>query len=118
MDEQKSVSTLGGTTRLGSFDCTLRANSKVSKIYGTQTIKERHRHRFEFNNEYLEQFEQNGMQCVGINPESKLVEIIEMPEKRWYIGVQFHPEYSSTVLSPNPLIVDFVKAAIAYGEDK
>ena len=118
MDEQKSVTTMGGTTRLGSFDCVLRPNSKVSKIYGSQTIKERHRHRFEFNNEYFEQFEQNGMQCVGINPESKLVEIIEIPEKRWYIGVQFHPEYSSTVLSPNPLIVDFVKAAIAYGEEK
>jgi CTP synthase len=118
MDEQKSITTMGGTTRLGSFDCSLRPNSKVSKIYGTQSITERHRHRFEFNNEYFDQFEKNGMQCVGINPESKLVEIIEMPEKRWYIGVQFHPEYSSTVLSPNPLIVDFVKAAISYGEEK
>ena len=77
-----------------------------------QCIKERHRHRYEFNNKYKKEYEQNGMQCVGINPAADLVEIVEIPEKKWYIGTQFHPEYSSTVLHPHPLFMSFVKACV------
>ena len=112
MEEQKSVSNMGGTMRLGEYECVLREGSKVAQAYGTTNISERHRHRFEFNEEYRAQFEAAGMQCVGENPSTNLVEVVEIPDKKWFIGTQYHPEYSSTVLSPNPLFLSFVKAAI------
>ena len=112
MEEQKTVTQMGGTMRLGAYDCALREGSKTAEAYqGTET-RERHRHRYEFNNRYLEEFEAAGMQCVGINPTSHLVEIVEVPDLRWYIGTQFHPEYSSTVLHPHPLFMSFIKACI------
>ena len=98
--------------RLGGYECELREGSRVRAIYNKEIIRERHRHRYEFNNDYAEAFEQHGMQCVGLNPECKLVEIVEIPDLKWYIGTQFHPEYSSTVLKPHPLFLSFVKAAI------
>ena len=114
MEEQKTVTEMGGTMRLGAYDCELANGSRTWKAYGKkQLIQERHRHRYEFNNQYQEEFEQHGMQCVGINPTSHLVEIVEIPELRWFIGTQFHPEYASTVLHPHPLFMDFIKAAIA-----
>ena len=109
MEEQKSVTNMGGTMRLGAYDCTLLKGSKVAEIYKTLEISERHRHRYEFNNRYKEEYEKNGMQCVGVNPDNGLVEIVEIPEHRWFIGTQFHPEYSSTVLHPHPLFMSFVK---------
>jgi CTP synthase len=112
MEEQKGITEYGGTMRLGNYDCVLDTTSKAFKAYGQEKIQERHRHRFEFNDTYREAFEQNGMKFVGINPDTKLVEIIELPGKKWYIGTQFHPEYNSTVLKPNPLFVDFINACI------
>lgn len=97
--------------RLGAYDCQLRRGSRTASIYGEETISERHRHRYEFNGEYKDRYEDAGMQCVGTNPESGLVEIVEIPTHRWYVGTQFHPEYSSTVLHPHPLFLDFVKVA-------
>ena len=118
MEEQKSISNLGGTMRLGAYDCQLRPGSKAAEAYGKNLISERHRHRFEFNNDYRERFENAGMACVGENPATKLVEVVEIPEKRWFIGTQYHPEYSSTVLSPNPIFASFINAAISYSEEK
>ncbi len=118
MEEQKSITNLGGTMRLGAFACHLTAGSKVAEAYGTLDIEERHRHRFEFNDEYRAQFEAAGMKCVGENPDTHLVEVVELPNKRWYIGTQYHPEYSSTVLNPHPLFMDFIRAAIANKNDK
>ena len=118
MEEQKSISNMGGTMRLGAFDCTLRPGSKAAQAYGKTDISERHRHRFEFNNEYRDRFEAAGMQCVGENPATHLVEVVEIPEKRWFIGTQYHPEYSSTVLSPNPIVLSFINAAIEYHSEK
>lgn len=118
MEEQKNISDMGGTMRLGAYDCTLRAGSKAAAAYGKQEISERHRHRFEFNSDYREQFEAAGMQCVGTNPKTGLVEVVEIPEKRWFIGTQYHPEYSSTVLSPSPIFASFIEAAIAYHNEK
>ncbi|MDR0371298.1 MAG: CTP synthase [Prevotellaceae bacterium] len=115
MDEQKNVLNLGGSMRLGAYKCKIKKGTKACRIYGKEHISERHRHRFEFNNEYLDEFEKNGMICSGINLESDLVEIIELESHKWYIGVQFHPEYSSTVVEPHPLFISFIKAAI---EDK
>ena len=123
MEEQKTVTNLGGTMRLGAYDCELCEGSKAMEAYKvaanssfftlhSSLIKERHRHRYEFNNYYKEVFETAGMKCVGINPAANLVEIVEIPDKRWYIGTQFHPEYSSTVLHPHPLFMSFVKACI------
>jgi len=112
MEEQKSVIDKGGTMRLGGFKCIIRKDSKAYEVYGKTEIIERHRHRYEFNDRYLEEFSSNGMKPVGINPESNLVEIMEIPEHRWFIGVQFHPEYSSTVINPHPLFVRFIKACI------
>ena len=117
MEEQKNITQLGGTMRLGAYDCKLVKGSRTWEAYNDLTkcqtpcevIRERHRHRYEFNNAYKEEYESNGMKCVGINPASDLVEIVEIPEKRWYIGTQFHPEYSSTVLHPHPLFMDFVR---------
>ncbi len=118
MEEQKSITDKGGTMRLGAYDCTLRPGSRAAAAYGSEKVSERHRHRFEFNNDYRRRFEQAGMQCVGENPETHLVEVVEIPEKRWFIGTQYHPEYSSTVLSPNPIFIDFVKSAIIYHDEK
>ena len=113
MEAQKSVTQMGGTMRLGSYCCELVEGSHTWQAYGEETlIKERHRHRYEFNNAYREAFEQAGMKCVGVNPTADLVEIVEIPSLRWYIGTQFHPEYSSTVLHPHPLFMDFIKACI------
>ncbi|MFV0390828.1 MAG: CTP synthase [Paludibacteraceae bacterium] len=110
MEQQKNVSDMGGTMRLGAYACKLKDGSKVREIYGQDEIGERHRHRYEFNNAYREAFENAGMMCSGLNDKLNLVEIIELTTHRWYIGVQFHPEYSSTVIQPNPLFVDFVKS--------
>ncbi|MDE7153924.1 MAG: CTP synthase [Muribaculaceae bacterium] len=114
MEEQKSISNMGGTMRLGAYDCVLREGSRAAEAYGKTHVSERHRHHFEFNNDYRERFEQAGMQCVGENPDTHLVEVVELPDHRWFIGTQYHPEYSSTVLSPNPIFVSFIKAAINY----
>ena len=112
MEEQKSISNLGGTMRLGAYECHLTEGSIPAQAYGTLDVRERHRHRFEFNNEYREMFEANGMKCVGENPETHLVEVVEVPGLKWFVGTQYHPEYSSTVLNPHPLFMDFVRAAI------
>jgi len=113
MEEQKNITEKGGTMRLGSYPCDIKEGTRVSSIYKKQHIRERHRHRYEFNNKYLEDFEKTGMIASGCNPDTELVEIIELPEHRWFVGVQFHPEYSSTVLSPHPLFVAFVKEMCA-----
>ena len=111
MEEQKTVTNMGGTMRLGAYDCELREGSHAYEAYGEETlIRERHRHRYEFNNQYQQAYEDHGMKCVGVNPAANLVEIVEIPEKRWYIGTQFHPEYSSTVLHPHPLFMSFIQA--------
>ncbi|MDE6062212.1 MAG: CTP synthase [Duncaniella sp.] len=118
MEEQKSISNMGGTMRLGAYDCRLTPGSRAAKAYGKTDVMERHRHRFEFNNDYRDRFEAAGMKCVGENPATHLVEVVELPDHRWFIGTQYHPEYSSTVLSPSPLFMDFIRAAIAYGEER
>ena len=102
----------GGTLRLGAYPCVIKENTTMQRCYGTLEISERHRHRYEFNNDYKDRYEAAGMKCVGINPESDLVEIVEIPALKWFVGTQFHPEYGSTVLNPHPLFVAFVKAAI------
>ena len=113
MEQQKTVTQLGGTMRLGAYDCELLPGSRTHQAYGHETlIRERHRHRYEFNNQYLDEYTSGGMHCTGLNPTSNLVEIVEIPTHRWYIGTQFHPEYSSTVLHPHPLFMSFVKACI------
>ena len=112
MEEQKNITNMGGTMRLGAYECVLRQGARVFDIYKKEHIQERHRHRYEFNNKYQKEYEKAGMQCVGRNPESDLVEIVEIPGLKWYIGTQFHPEYQSTVLKPHPLFMSFVKAAI------
>jgi len=118
MEEQKSISNMGGTMRLGAYDCELRPGSLAANAYGTTMVSERHRHRFEFNEQYRDEFERAGMQCVGFNPLSHLVEVVEIPGKRWFLGTQYHPEYSSTVLRPSPLFRSFLNAAIAYRNEK
>ena len=112
MDNQKTVSNKGGTQRLGSYLCKLEKKSIAYNAYGKSEIAERHRHRYEFNNFYLENFKKHGMTATGINPETGLIEIIEIPKHTWFVGVQFHPEYKSTVLNPHPLFVDFVKTIV------
>jgi CTP synthase len=114
MEEQKHISKLGGTMRLGAYKCQLKPNSNSFKAYNTDKISERHRHRFEFNNDYLETFENAGMISAGKNPETGLVEVVEIPSHRWFVGAQFHPEYKSTVANPHPLFVAFVNAAKDY----
>ncbi len=112
MEEQKSIIDKGGTMRLGGFRCLIDKSSKTYAAYGKSEIVERHRHRYEFNDKYLEEFKKKGMIPVGINPESNLVEIVELIDHKWFVGVQFHPEYSSTVLNPHPLFVQFIRACI------
>ncbi|APY09770.1 CTP synthetase [Seonamhaeicola sp. S2-3] len=114
MEEQKSITDKGGTMRLGAWACNLKLGSKVRDIYKTETIKERHRHRYEFNGNYKQQMEEAGMIATGLNPDTGLVEIIEIPEHPWFVGVQYHPEYKSTVANPHPLFVAFVAAALKY----
>lgn len=111
MEEQKKVTGKGGTMRLGAYPCLLEKGSKAEAIYGRERISERHRHRYEFNNHYLQQYHENGMRTSGKNPDADLVEIIELEDHPWFVGVQFHPEYKSTVANPHPLFVAFVKAA-------
>lgn len=118
MDEQKSVVNLGGTMRLGAYECHLKKGSKVAEAYGKQEISERHRHRYEFNNKYEEPFEQAGYVLSGKNSDTGLVEVVERPDLDWFIGVQFHPEYSSTLLNPHPLFMSFMRAAIKHAENR
>ncbi|WP_289683319.1 CTP synthase [Paramuribaculum intestinale] len=118
MEEQKHISNMGGTMRLGAYDCRLKPGSHAAAAYGATDIRERHRHRYEFNSAYRTRFEQAGLSCVGENPASGLVEVVEIPSLRWFVGTQYHPEYSSTVLNPSPLFVDFVKAAAGYAAEK
>lgn len=114
MQGQKEISQKGGTMRLGAWDCQLKKGTKIFEAYGKKDIKERHRHRYEFNNEYLKTFEDLGLVCSGINPETQLVEVVELPAHPWFVGVQYHPEYKSTVANPHPLFVAFIKAALAH----
>ena len=118
MEEQKNISNLGGTMRLGAYDCRLAPDSIPAKAYGKTDISERHRHRYEFNNDYRREFEDAGMMCVGENPAAHLVEVVQVKDHPWMVGVQYHPEYSSTVLNPNPLFLDFIRAAIRHGESR
>lgn len=99
--------------RLGAYKCELKEGSRAFDAYGKKEIMERHRHRYEFNSKYREQFEKAGMVTTGINPESGLTEIVEIPAHKWFVGVQFHPEYKSTVIKPHPLFVAFIKACLS-----
>lgn len=117
MEGQKNVTNKGGTMRLGNWTCLLDENSKIAAAYGTDEIQERHRHRYEFNNEYAEQFEEENFKLVGKNPDTSLVEVIDYEALPFYVGVQFHPEYRSTVANPHPLFVKFTKAALLYQQN-
>lgn len=114
MEEQKQITQKGGTMRLGAWDCSLKKDSKIYDAYKKENISERHRHRYEFNNKYKKILEDAGLICSGINPTTGLVEVIEVPNHPWFIGVQYHPEYKSTVASPHPLFVAFIKACLTY----
>ncbi|NNK82170.1 MAG: CTP synthase [Flavobacteriaceae bacterium] len=114
MEDQKTITRKGGTMRLGSWECELIDDSIVSKVYNSKSIKERHRHRYEYNNAYKQKIETAGMKSTGFNPGTGLVEIVEIPSHPWFVGVQYHPEYKSTVSNPHPLFVAFVKAALEY----
>jgi len=118
MEEQKSVTHKGGTMRLGAWACDLSEGSKVREIYGQKSINERHRHRYEYNNKYQPELEKAGLKSTGINPETGLVEIVELEDHPWFIGVQYHPEYKSTVATPHPLFIAFIKAALEYSTQK
>ena len=117
MEDQKSTTIKGGTMRLGAYDCKLDKDSLAYRIYGKELISERHRHRYEFNNDYLPLVEQAGMKASGRNPETGLVEIVEIPSHPFFIGVQFHPELKSTPEHPQPIFVAFVKAAMKYRKE-
>ena len=118
METQKMVTKMGGTMRLGSWECDLSENSQVASIYEKNIISERHRHRYEFNNDFKEKIENSGMLATGFNPQTGLVEIVEIPTHPWFIGVQYHPEYKSTVANPHPLFLSFIKAALSYKINK
>ncbi len=118
MEEQKGITAKGGTMRLGGYPCMLKHGSIVRKAYGEDEIVERHRHRYEFNSNYLEQMEAKGMVATGINPETGLVEVVEVKDHRWFVGAQYHPEYKSTVLDAHPLFVSFVAEALKYNFEK
>jgi len=118
MEDQKKIKKKGGTMRLGAYPCELKKGSKVASVYGKLKISERHRHRYEFNNKFLKSFEENGMIASGINPDSGLVEIVELKKHPWFVGTQFHPELKSTVTEPHPLFIGFIKAAIDYKKIK
>ncbi len=112
MEEQKKIVNKGGTMRLGAYDCKLKKGTKAFAAYGETMIEERHRHRYEFNNKYLEQIEHAGLKAVGVNPDTNLVEVVELKDHPWFVGVQYHPELKSTVLNPHPLFVKFIEAAL------
>ncbi|MEM9325536.1 MAG: CTP synthase [Bacteroidota bacterium] len=112
MEDQKAVKDMGGTMRLGAYSCVVKKGTKAQQTYSQSKIKERHRHRYEFNSKYLEDFEKYGFMASGVNPDSNLVEIMEITEHPWFVGTQFHPELKSTVLNPHPLFVKFIKAAL------
>ena len=112
MEEQKKIVNKGGTMRLGAYDCKLKKGTKSFAAYGETMIAERHRHRYEFNNKYIDEIEQAGLKAVGVNPETNLVEVVELKDHPWFVGVQYHPELKSTVLNPHPLFVKFIEAAI------
>jgi CTP synthase len=114
MEDQKNILDMGGTMRLGAYQCQIKSNSLMEKAYGSSDTMERHRHRYEFNNKYLQDFENAGMVATGKNEDTDLVEIVEISDHPWFVGVQFHPEYKSTVVQPHPVFVDFVGAAINY----
>ena len=114
MDDQKEISNKGGTMRLGAYDCLLREGSKAAEVYKRREINERHRHRYEYNNAYKDQLTEAGLIASGVNPDTGLVEIVEIEQHPWFLGVQFHPEYKSTVINPHPLFVGFVKAALLH----
>ncbi|WP_159947376.1 CTP synthase [Polaribacter septentrionalilitoris] len=116
MESQEDVTDKGGTMRLGAWDCKLEKDSKIHGAYQKELISERHRHRYEFNSDYKDQIELKGMKATGINPRTGLVEVVEIPSHPWFVGVQYHPEYKSTVLNPHPLFVDFIKAALKYSK--
>ncbi len=118
MEDQKSITAKGGTMRLGAYACDLKKGSKVYQAYGKLHISERHRHRYEFNNSYKKQIENAGMIATGINPKSKLVEIMELNDHPWFVGTQFHPELKSTVQNPHPLFVNFVKSTVTFKKNK
>ncbi|MFD1064094.1 CTP synthase [Winogradskyella litorisediminis] len=118
MESQKNVVNKGGTMRLGSWDCKLEKDSEAYKAYNSENIKERHRHRFEFNNDYKSQIEEAGLKATGLNPETGLVEIVEIPTHNWFVGVQYHPEYKSTVANPHPLFASFIAAALKFKKNK
>ena len=110
---------MGGTMRLGSYVCQIKKGTKAFQIYNQNIlISERHRHRYEFNNDFLERFKQSDMQISGINPDTNLVEMIELKHHNWFVGVQFHPEYKSTVYNPHPLFIGFVEAALRFNTAK
>jgi CTP synthase len=114
MEEQKKITAKGGTMRLGAYDCKLKKGSKAYQVYGESLIQERHRHRYEFNNKYLEQMEEAGLKAVGINPASNLVEVVELKDHPWFLAVQYHPELKSTVMNPHPLFAKFVEASVNH----
>ena len=114
MEDQKSTSIKGGTMRLGAYECRLLKDSLASRIYGSELISERHRHRYEFNSEYLDEFEKAGLKASGRNPQTGLVEVVELPSHPFFIGVQFHPEYKSTPEHPQPIFTAFIKAAMEH----
>lgn len=118
MEDQKNILDMGGTMRLGAYPCRLVEGSNAAKAYGSLQTMERHRHRYEFNNKFLDEFEKAGMIATGINDDTDLVEIFEIPQNDWFVGVQFHPEYKSTVVNPHPIFVNFVQAAVLYSEKK
>ncbi len=118
MEDQKNITQKGGTMRLGAYNCDLKRGSKAYQAYGKTHITERHRHRYEFNNNYLEAFQNAGMVATGVNPDTGLVEVIELQSHPWFVGAQFHPELKSTVLNPHPLFVRFIKAAITHTKNK
>ena len=118
MEEQKNITDMGGTMRLGSWDCKLTEGSNVYNAYGMDLIAERHRHRYEYNNAYRKQLEEAGLKTTGVNPKTDLVEIIEIENHPWFVGVQYHPEYKSTVANPHPLFLAFIKAAVKYSNSK
>ena len=112
MEDQKEITEKGGTMRLGAYACRLKKNTLARSVYQTDLIQERHRHRYEFNNNYLQLYEEAGMKASGMNPDTGLAEIVELKGHKFFVGVQFHPEYHSTVIRPHPLFVHFVKAAL------
>ncbi len=118
MPDQKTITRKGGTMRLGSYVCNIKEGSIASRAYNSLKIEERHRHRYEFNNDYLEQIQSNGMLATGVNPETNLVEIVELENHPFFLGVQFHPELKSTVENPHPLFVSFIDACLKYSRRK